>query len=133
MLPIRFPISDGIVVAGLRAILSGWSPISVTGKLPATKVRRMVTVRNDSGPQDGVQSRRRYGVNVWADSPVEAENIALDAMAGLRILPDGAPITRTSNFTGPFEIDDEVPMSVGGKTLTHFYFTLQVSVRGSAA
>jgi len=128
---IRFPISDGVVVTALRAGLSvEWAAL-VQPKLPTDKVRRMVTVRNDSGPQDGRSSRRRYGVNVWADSSVDAENMALDAMSVCRLIADGTPITATDSFSGPFEIPDDPAYVVGDKNLTHYYFTFRASVKGS--
>lgn len=129
---IRFPISDGVIVTALRVGLAvKWAAGLFAGtKLPDTKTRRMAIVRNDSGPQDGSSSRRRYGVNIWADSSVDAENMALDAMSICRLLPGGI-ITATDSFSGPFEISDDPQYSVGGKNLTHFYFTFRASVKGS--
>lgn len=130
MVDVIFPSLVGTVVRGLRAGLAG---VLVQPKLPATKAAQMVTVRDDSGPDDGVQSRRRVGVNVWADSPTRAEDLALLAMAVLRKLPNGMPITAVDQMSGPFEIFDEGTdlYSVGGKMLTHYYFTGRVSVRGT--
>jgi hypothetical protein len=132
-----FPVTDGILVSGLRAglaaaALSYSSGVYVARKLPDARTARMVTVRNDSGPEDATQSRRRYGFNVWADDSVDAEKLALLAMAVLRKLPDGQPITAVDSLSGPFEIEDDPQQVVGGKNLTHFYFTARVSVRGSS-
>jgi hypothetical protein len=129
-LAIRFPITDGVVVGKLNSILTAWSPVVQT-KLPATKTVRMVTVRNDSGPEEGTQSRRRYGINVWADSPVDAENMCLDAMAGLRVAADGLPVTMYDQFTGPYEVEDATPLVVAGKNLAHYFFAFRLSVKGS--
>jgi hypothetical protein len=125
-----FPSVVGVVVRGLRAGLPG---VLVQPKLPAVKTARMVTIRDDSGPDDGTQSRRRIGVNVWADSPSGAEDLALLAMAVLRKLPDGKPVTAVDQLSGPFEIFDEGTdvYTVSGKTLIHYYFTGRVSVRGT--
>lgn len=131
---IEFPISDGILHAALRVglIEKGWGTgLTVQPKLPATKTRRMVTGRNDSGPQEGRISFRRYGFNWWADDPVEAQNMALDGMSVLRLLADGDPIAAVDQFAGPFEIDDDSPYEVGSKVLTHFYSTCRVAVKGS--
>ena len=132
--PVRFPISDGAIVTALRTGLTAkWSSgLTVSPKLPPTKTRRMVTVRNDSGPQEGVTSRRRYGVNVWADTSVDAENMALDAMSVLQTLPTGTPIVATDSFSGPFEVDDDPPYVVASKNLTHYYFAFRASVKGSS-
>ncbi len=135
--PVKFPITDKAVVDAIRVTLTPtWSSgLLVQRKKPAgttadPNTRRMVTVRNDSGPQDLLRSQRRYGINVWADVSVDAEKIALDAMAGLRTLR-GDGIVLTDSFNGPFEIEDEPPLVVGGKPLYHFYFTCRVAVRGS--
>ena len=131
-LNVRFPSSDLTVIAALRGGLTSWSGLTVGRKLPplTSMTRRMIIVRNDSGPVEGVQSRRRYGFNGWADSSVDAENLLLDAMAVLQVAADGNPITFTDAFSGPYEIDDETPYVVGGKRLYHFYFTCRISVRG---
>lgn len=131
---VSFPITDGILAAALRDGLASWEGLSVVRKLPAdtARTRRMITLRNDSGPQEGIQSRRRYGCNVWADNPVDAENLANAAMAVLRGAADGQ-ITALDSFSGPFEIEDEPPFTVGGVELTHFYFAFRIAVRGVAA
>lgn len=129
---IRFPISDGVIVAALKAGLAVKWGAGLSGgtKLPGTKTRRMFTVRDDSGPQEGRLSRRRQGVNIWADSPVDALNMALDAMSICRLLPGGI-ITATDSFSGPVEISEDTPYVVGGKDLTHYFFAFRASVKGS--
>jgi len=129
---IRFPITDGIVVGWLEAALASYSSgLTVQRTMPATSTRRMVTVRNDSGPEEGFQSRRRYGINVWADSAVDPENMCLDAMKYIRTAPNGLPVTAVDELSGPYQIDDETPLVVGKKSLAHFYFTFRLSVRGA--
>jgi len=133
---IIFPSTTGPLCAVLRtgltaSLLAYSSGVTVQPKLPATKTARMVTVRDDSGPDDGVQTRRRYGFNVWADSSVDAENLALLCMAILRGCADGQPITATDSFSGPYEIQTDAPYSVGGKDLTNYFFSARISARGS--
>ena len=132
-----FPITDGVIVSALRAgfvsaARSYSSGVSVARKLPDVRTARMVTVRNDSGPEEASQSRRRYGFNVWADDSVDAESLALLAMAVLRKIPNGNPVTAVDQLSGPYEVDDDPQMTVGNKNLTHFYFTARVSVRASS-
>lgn len=129
-----FPSTVGIVVAAFKTATASsiYTPATIQPELPATKTVRMVTVRDDSGPDDGVQTRRRQGVNVWAEDAVTAENFALHLMAVARNLPNGAPVTATDQFTGPFKIDDETPIIVNAKPLEHYYFTFRLSARGSA-
>lgn len=133
---IIYPPTTGKLCAVLRAALTASplayaSGVTVGPELPATKTARMVTVRDDSGPDDGVQTRRRQGVNVWASTPGDAENLALLCMAIFRACPDGKPITATDSFSGPFSIADDPPYVVATKNLTHYFFTLRVSARGA--
>jgi hypothetical protein len=128
---VRFPISDGTVVAALKMALTAWTGLTVQPKLPATMTKRVVTVRNDGGPQELSRASRRYGVNVWADTSVDAENLALDAMEGLTTLADGSTFLSVGSFTGPFEIPDSPAYTFGGASMTHFYFAFQGTVKGS--
>lgn len=131
-LQIQYPVSDGLVVGAIKPLEAKWADLLVQRQLPDPLRRRMITVRNDSGPQEGVQSRRRYGVNVWADYSLDAERIALDAMALLRGIPGNGPATAVDQFNGPFEVPEEVALTVGGKPLVQFYFTCRISVRGNS-
>lgn len=132
----RFPISDGIIVASLKAGLTtiwGATGLTVQQKLPATKTRRMVTLRDDSGTAVGRTQPRRQGVNVWADSAADAINVALDAIHICQTtLPTGTVISATDQFAGPYEIDDDPQYTVGGKNLTHYYFTFVATVKAAA-
>ena len=132
---IIYPPTTGKLCAVLRAGLSASplayaSGVTVGPELPATKTARMVTVRDDSGPDDGVQSRRRKGVNVWA-SRADAENLALLCMAILRGCADGQPITLTDSFSGPYQVADDTKYVVGSTELVHMFFTFRVSARGT--
>lgn len=138
----RFPISDGVIVTALRSGLSStWGTsgtLTVGTKVPATKTRRMVTVRDDSGQAVGRTQPRRQGINVWADSSVDALNLALDAMKVCEtVLPTGSVIVAANQFTGPFEIEEDVPyvvlVSGVSKSLIHYYFTFIATVKAAAA
>ena len=130
-----FPPTTGKLCAVLRTALAGSassfaSGVTVVPELPDTETARMVTVRDNSGPDDGVQTRRRHGVNVWA-ARADAELLALTCMAVYRSCADGQPITQTSQFSGPYVIPDDPKYVVNGIELTHVFFTFQVSARGS--
>ena len=132
---IIFPPTTGKLCAILRTALTASassfaSGVTVGPELPATHTARMVTVRDDSGPDDGVQTRRRYGINVWA-AQADAELLALTCMAVLRSCPDGQPITATDSFSGPYQVADDPKYVVGSTELVHMFFTLRVSARGS--
>ena len=129
MFDVLFPVTDGAVVTQIRTELASWSSLVVQRKRPATMPKRLITVRNDSGPAEDVRSLRRYGLNVWADDSLEAEQIALAAMKACRSRM-GA-IVFTDEFSGPFEVEDEPAFTYEGKLLTHFYLTFRATVRGS--
>jgi hypothetical protein len=137
---ITFPSTTGLVVSRFKAALASTSQphmsnVRVQPKLSpeGSRSTRMVTVRDDSGPDNGPMTRRRYGVNVWAEDSVTTEKLALYLMAVARIVPDGKPITSTDSFSGPFEvIDTETDLlTVDDQTLTHFFFTFRLTARGS--
>lgn len=138
------PKTTGEIVAALKAAYAAsslpfTSGVSVGGKLPATRTARMVSIRDDSGPDDGVLTRRRQGVNVYAAQRVvsgkvvetDAEDLALFTMAVLRKLPGVGSIKATDTFSGPFEISDDPPMTVGNLNLNHFYFTFRLTAKGA--
>lgn len=133
----RFPISTGVIVAALDTglVAASWGTgLTVGAKVPKTKTARMVTVRDDSGAVSGRVQSRRQGINVWADSSVDAEKIALEVIHIAEMsLPTGATIAATSGFIGPYEVDDDVPYVVGGKTLTHFFVSFIADVKASNA
>jgi hypothetical protein len=129
VLDVLFPVSDGAIADRIRTQLSSWVGLIVQRQRPEQMPRRLVTVRNDSGPAEDVRSLRRYGINVWADDVLEAEKIALDAMKACRARM--GPVVHTDEFTGPYEVPDDPAYTVAGKTLTHFYFAFRATVRGN--
>lgn len=133
----RFPISTGSLVSIGRAglIARGWSAtgLTVQGERPEQATRRMVTVRDDGGAQLGRIQSRRQGVNVWADSAVDAENMSLDLISAYEASPNGNPITRCYGFSSPVKVPTDAPIVVGGKNLTNFYFAFIADVKASAA
>lgn len=131
----RFPISTGLLVARIKAGLADSGDlitegVKVYGKLPDVSKRttRMVTLRNDSGPQKYVLSRRRYGVNVYAESDVNAEKLANLVMAVMYDAVDG-DIPLVDELSGPYEVTDENPVIVGSVPLSQYFFSCRVSVR----
>lgn len=140
LVDILFPITTGRIVSGLSAGLVSRAEtytddVKVQPKLPPAHLRqqRMVTVRDDGGPTVGVVQRHGYGFNVWAETSVNAERLARMCMALLPALVDGSPVVRVTGLSGPFEILDEGTdlLSVGGRTLSHYYFSAQVWSRGA--
>lgn len=116
---IRYPSTLGDVVRGIRTELAArsWTGVTAQPKLPETKSQRMVTVRDDGGTGRGGVLPRRFGVNVWAESPTQAETLALDVVSALR------GRLRFIDVTEPVEVPDEADevLTVNGSTLTHYY------------
>lgn len=140
VLRVLFPVVTGAVVAGLKAGLAGRAEpytddVKVQPKLPPNGARslRMVTVRDDGGPQDGALQSHGYGFNVYAESSVVAEQLARMCMAILPTIADGSPVVRVGNLSGPFEILDDATdlLAVGDTTLAHYYFSGSVTSRGT--
>lgn len=130
---ILFPITTGRIVSGLATALlarpeSFTDDVFVQPKMPATRRSRMVTVRADGGPQEDMVQKHGYGFNVWAESSVVAEKLSRMCMGLLPTLADGAPITRVTSLSGPFEVIDQGTdlLVVGSTTLSHYYFSAQV-------
>lgn len=129
------PIATGPLVSllrdGLLASTESYAAnVTVQRDLPETKTARMVTVRDDGGPDETVFSIRRQGINVWADDPVDAEHLALLSAAILRSTSTDV-IVAVDSITSPIRIDDDPAYIVGGKPLAHFYFACRARIRGS--
>ena len=138
----RFPITDGTIIGTIRTkLIAKWSAtgLSTGTKLPAIKTRRMVILRDDSGTAVGRTQPKRQGVNIWADDPIDALNMALDV---LHIAEKDLPgvklsgvtiISATSGFFGPEEITDEPQYVVASKNLTHYYVAFTATAKALAA
>ena len=126
---ITYPSSIGIVVRGIRDYLTGtaWTSVTVQPKLPDVKTARMVTVRDDGGTGRNGTLPRRHGFNIWANSPVDAENLAIAV----------ADCCRASfaalEVSSPLEVTDATDdvIVVAGKPLTHYFVSAVLLVRAS--
>lgn len=126
---ITFPSSLGVIVRGTREYLTaaGWTGVTTQPKLPATKTARMVTVRDDGGtPRNGL-SRRRHGFNIWANSPTDAENLAIAVADGCRASFAALEVS------DPVEVTDDTDARtlVDDKPLTHYFLSAVLLIRAS--
>jgi hypothetical protein len=128
---VSFPISTGTIAVFLRTELASWTSLVVAPKRPATMPKRFLSIRDDGGTQRGMHMVNRYGVNVWADAPVDGEQIARDAMTALRSLPGTGSFKSTGTYFGPTEIEDDPAFSFGGKPMSHYYFSFAATIKGS--
>lgn len=131
-----YPISDGVIIAAIKAafVSKGWGTgLWVATYLPETKTRRMVTVRDDSGTAAGRIQPRRQGINIWSDDLVEAKRMGLEMIRVAEMdLPKGDFIATTRGFVGPYEVDDETPFVVSGKSLYHVFVSFIADVKASS-
>lgn len=127
----RFPVIEGAVLEAFKEELS-WSNLTVQLMRPDSMPKRLVTLRDDSGPQTMGTALHRKGVNVWADSFIDSKNLALDVMQVARRLPLLlGPIKAVSEFVGPYEVPDEPEFTFNGATLVHHYFAFAVTVKAT--
>lgn len=103
-------------------------------ELPMPAQRRnigaQIAIRNDSGPSTswGTHKTERYGVSVLHPDEAEANQIAREAMARLASARLDGPVASVTPGGGPFEVIDEEDHIEG---LAHYYFTVELLVRGS--
>jgi hypothetical protein len=124
---VTYPSTIGDLVRGLRDYLTetGWADVTTQPELPGTKTGRMVTVSDDGGlPRDGVL-RRRHRFNVWASSPVDAENL------GLAVADYARSRKKMTQVVGPVKVTDETDevIVVAGASLSHYLVTGALLVR----
>lgn len=117
--------------ARLRALLAARSEpfaddVYVGIKVPNPRRERMVTVRDDGGPRlDVVRKAARIGVNVWATTDQEVNDLARLVEALLYAAPDGNPVSKVS-VTSPLPVADE-----SGQPRR--YLTAELTLKGSNA
>ncbi len=124
---ITYPATVGPIVFGLRTYIAGagWSGVTVTPKRGTAATARMVTVRDDGGTgRDGV-SRRRHGFNVWANTPTDAQDLAIAVTNGCR------QAFRALEVSDPVDVTDDTDTRtlVDGKPLTHYFLSAVIPVR----
>ena len=125
----RYPIVTGLMLAHYRTALTSWTGLQcATERLP-TMPKRMLTLREDGGPDDLGVMASGFGVNLWADSAVDAKNLALDAVAATLSLPGVGSIKAIRDLVGAYVVDDDPAFAFGGKPLTHYYFSFDAIVK----
>ncbi|RYE42581.1 MAG: hypothetical protein EOP24_32090 [Hyphomicrobiales bacterium] len=91
---------------------------------PSPRRERMVTIRRDGGGRfNRVLERPRLGVNVWAGTVQEANDLARLVASLLAAAPDGDPVTSVTITSGPYSIEDDSKQE-------RRYFTAELTARG---
>lgn len=121
--PIIFPDVELELCARLRTDLAahGYAGmfVSNTRGTQATAV----WVRRDGGPTlDVVRESARVGVNVFAPTEQAVTDLARTVSALMRAMPDGDPVVRVVQTSGPSPIADSTPRR---------YMTFECTQRGT--
>jgi hypothetical protein len=82
--------------------------VFVGNVMPNTRTDRMVLVRRDGGPRTSItRDMARLTVRVWAMSEQEVNDLARMVAALLWAAPDGDPVIRVDQPTGPTPVPDD--------------------------
>lgn len=121
--PIIFPDVELWATGTLRAALAahGYPGVFVSNKRETQATA--VWVRRDGGAAGQVLESPRLGVNVFAPSEQAADALARTVSALLRAAPDGAPVCRVVQTSGPSPIPDSGPRR---------FLTFEITLRGAA-
>lgn len=121
--PIIFPDVELWAASYLRTTLAshGYPGMFVSNKRETQATA--VQVRRDGGPAGQVLETPRLGVNVYAPSEQAATDLARTVSALLRAAPDGSPVVRVTQTSGPSPIPDE--------SGPRRYMTFELTVRGA--
>jgi len=120
--PIIFPDLELWATTYLRATLAdyGYPDIFVSNRRESQATA--VWVRRDGGPQlDQVREAPRLGVNVFAPTEQVATDLARTVSALLVAAPDGAPVVRVVQSSGPSPVAD----ASGPRRFMSFEFTVR--------
>lgn len=129
----RFPIVSGDMLAEYRAGLAVWANLDCLPKRPDVMPKRLLTLREDAGPESQGVAVWGYGVNVWADSELDAKNIALDAASISLTIPGlVGGVKAVRDLVGPSEVPDDPVFTFNGAPLAHFYFSFDAVVKATA-
>lgn len=128
-----FPDVELWAVTWLRAALAGRSESYASGVTVATAVPApnqswpmpFVWIRRDGGARQNVALESpRLGVNVFAQTEADVSDLANLVRALLWSAPDGDPVCRVTELSGPSPIPDVKPRR---------FMTFELTIRGAQA
>jgi hypothetical protein len=108
--PVAFPIVEMVFPAALRAALATRTEpyaqgVVVGKKVPATRPPRLITFRRDGGPSSEWTDHPRLGINVWAATDADVDNLARLVVALLPTLV-GPQVDSVRVLSGPSDVTD---------------------------
>lgn len=99
--------------------------VHVSNETPRSRRDRMVIVRRDGGPRlDEVREAARLAVRVWGRTEQEATDLARLVRALIWVAPDGNPVLRVTELSGPTPVADESKQPLR-------YMTFELTLRGT--
>lgn len=127
-----FPDIEAETIAYLSAALSARSEsytddVRVGKEYKGATPARQLIVTRDGGPRVGVLEQPRIRINAWAEDDATVSDLSRMVLALVMAWPDGEPVVRATQFTGPSEIDEPngrsrrfmlVELLIRGSTLT---------------
>ena len=125
-----FPDVELLLTGFLRQQLSGRAEpyaanVYVANAVPAERRDYMVIVRRDGGPRlDLAREIARVGITVWALKEQDATDLARLIAALVWASPDGAPILKAVQTSGPSPVVD-------ASRVPQRYLTFELTVRGT--
>jgi hypothetical protein len=81
--------------------------VYVGNTMPATRLPLMVVVRRDGGPVGRLRDTARLTVRTWATSEQDVNDLSRMVGALLWSAPDGNPVIRVNQPTGPTPVADD--------------------------
>lgn len=119
-----FPATDGVVRSTLAVGLASWAGLTTETQIPDIMTRRVIAVSSVGGPIRNGQLLNGYGVNVWAETRTDAQNLAIDAMSVCGgSLPGVSTVAAVRDLIGPREIQDDTAFVFNGQPMAHYYFS----------
>lgn len=121
--PVVFPDVELWACDFLRAQLPDFGQAGVFVSNRRENQAKAVWVRRDGGPSlDQFRETARLGINVFAATEKAVADLAAVVSAVLRFSPDGQPVLRVTQQSGPSSVEDTHPRR---------YMTFEVTVRGT--
>lgn len=126
---VLFPDVERLICAVLRDALAGRSEpyaadVYVGTTVPNPRPTRMITVRHDGGARlDAALETAQLGINVYAMTETDVNDLTRLTRALLWAAPNGRPITRVDDISGPVAVPNE-----SGQFLR--YLTVEATLRG---
>lgn len=127
---IVFPDVELTLTGLLRELLEGRAEpyaadVYVGTTIPNPRRERMIIIRRDGGTSiEGLLEAAQVGINVWADTEQNVNDLTRLMRALLWAAPNGKPVCRVEDVSGSIAIADD-----SGQPLR--YLTFEVTLRGT--